>query len=67
MSNFRLSRLLPRFLRGDKDKNAGFTKDAGDKNCCRILFLDDTELKLPLKVSHSENRHAINLLNKIPH
>ncbi|XP_048259451.1 band 4.1-like protein 4 isoform X4 [Haliotis rufescens] len=51
MSNFRLSRLLPRFLRGDKDKNAGFTKDAGDKNCCRILFLDDTELKLPLKGS----------------
>ncbi|XP_067665094.1 band 4.1-like protein 4 isoform X9 [Haliotis asinina] len=51
MSNFRLSRLLPRFLRGDKDKNGGFTKDAGDKNCCRILFLDDTELKLPLKGS----------------
>ena len=53
-----LAKLLNRFARGDKDKhgvnnNHGQGECIGDKGklCqCRILFLDDTDLCLDVKV-----------------
>ena len=42
----RLSRFLPKFLRGDKHQQA----DVGDKSVCRVILLDETEFKLPYKV-----------------
>lgn len=43
----RLSRFLPRFLRGDKHQQS----DLGDKTVCKIILLDETEFKLPYKGS----------------
>ncbi|XP_069137677.1 uncharacterized protein [Argopecten irradians] len=58
MSNsFRFSKLLPRFLRGDKGKsntNADweyYGNKPKDGHICKILFLDDTEILLPFKGS----------------
>lgn len=57
----RFSRLLPRFLRGDKPKAANYSsKDVqyhGDRpvkdgSTCKILFLDDTEIVLSCKVGN---------------
>ncbi|KAK6180319.1 hypothetical protein SNE40_012499 [Patella caerulea] len=45
---FRLSRLLPRFLRGDKDKRF---VDKNGEGACTVLFLDDTELPVTIKNS----------------
>ncbi|XP_053405416.1 uncharacterized protein LOC123522987 isoform X4 [Mercenaria mercenaria] len=41
----RLSRFLPKFLRGDK--SAG--QKTGDKSQCKIIFLDETEYFIPYK------------------
>ncbi|KAJ8299855.1 hypothetical protein KUTeg_022602 [Tegillarca granosa] len=66
----RFSRLLPRFLRGDKPKAANYSsKDIqyyGDKpikdgSICKILFLDDTEIVFSCKGS---SKGAI-LLDKV--
>lgn len=51
----RFSRLIPRFLRGDKSKSSvsrdsGSLERAKDGPLCRILFLDDTDLHLSFKV-----------------
>lgn len=42
----RLSRFLPKFLRGDK--TAG--QKTSDKSQCKIIFLDETEYYIPYKV-----------------
>nr|XP_022332940.1 serine/arginine repetitive matrix protein 2-like isoform X4 [Crassostrea virginica] len=62
----RFSRLIPRFLRGDKSKttvsrDSGFLDRSKDGPLCRILFLDDTDLHLTFKGSSK----AINLQERV--
>ena len=48
---FRLTRLLPRFLRNDKDKtNSSKTPDVKNGPVCKVIFLDEIDQLFPFKV-----------------
>lgn len=48
---FRLTRLLPRFLRNDKDKtNSSKTPEVKNGPVCKVIFLDEIDQLFPFKV-----------------
>ncbi|XP_071167527.1 uncharacterized protein [Mytilus edulis] len=58
--SFRLTKLLPRFLRIDK-QNSNRTSESKGGPVCKVIFLDETDQLFPFKSSHK----GLSLLDKV--